>query len=67
MYLAAAVENVHALLLRDHRVAVKIRGALLELGEVLDRFQSSLRAEDPLNINSPLGKPLVRPVRLEEV
>src|SRR6266852_1223099 len=55
MYLATAVDNVNALLLRDHRVTVKIRGALLELGEVLDRFQSSLRAEDPLNINSAQG------------
>ena len=38
MYLTAAIENVHAFLLRDHRITVKIRGALLEFGEVLDRF-----------------------------
>jgi hypothetical protein len=40
--LTATVENTHTLLLRDHRVSVKIRGALLKLGEVLDALQRSL-------------------------
>src|SRR5450755_1035761 len=42
VHLAPAVENVDALLLRDHRVPVEIRGALLKLGKVLDGLQSSL-------------------------
>src|ERR1700688_675216 len=43
--LAAALERVNALLRSDHGVAVEISGALLELGEILDRFQGTLRAE----------------------
>ena len=40
--LAAALEDVDALLGGDHRIAVEVGGALLELGEVLDA--SSARA-----------------------
>ena len=38
--LAAALEDVDALLRGDHGVAVEVGGALLELGEVLDRLQA---------------------------
>ena len=43
--LAAALEWIHALLCSDHGVAIEIGGALLELGEILDRFQGTLRTE----------------------
>jgi len=36
----------------DHSIAVEIGGALLELGEILDRFQRTLRAEEPLNVDA---------------
>src|SRR5262249_31985774 len=55
MNLAAALEDIDALLGRDHRVAVEVGGALLELGEVLDRPQRALRAEEPLDIDSAQG------------
>ena len=42
MYLAPALENVHAFLLRGHRIAVEIGGALLEFGEVFDALQRAL-------------------------
>ena len=40
--LAAAFEDVQALLGGDDRVAVEVGGPLLELGEVLDRLQRPL-------------------------
>ena len=52
MDLAAAVERVDALLGGRDRVAVEIGGPLLELGEVLDRFQGPLRAEQPLDVHA---------------
>ena len=52
MHLAAALQDVDALLRRDHRVAVEVRGALLELGEVLDGLQRALRAEQPLDVHA---------------
>ena len=52
MNLAAAFQNIHALLRGDHRVAVEIRRPLLEFGEVLDGLQGPLRAEQALNIDS---------------
>ena len=52
VHLAAPVEDVHALLGRDHRVAVEVGGALLELGEVLDRLQRALRTEQPLDVHA---------------
>ena len=52
MHLAAALENVDALLGGDHRVAVKVRGPLLELGEILDRLESPLRTEQPLDVHA---------------
>ncbi len=36
VHLAAALQDIHALLRRDDRVAVEVRRALLELGEVFD-------------------------------
>jgi len=50
--LAPAVQNVHALLRGDDRVAIEIRGALLEFGEVFDGLQRPLRSEEALNIDS---------------
>ncbi len=50
--LAAALERIDALLRGDHDIAVEIGGALLELGEILDRLQGTLRAEQPLNVDT---------------
>jgi len=50
--LAAALERVHALLRSDHDVAVEIGRTLLELGEILDRLQGTLRAEQPLKVHA---------------
>ena len=52
MDLAATVEDVHALLAGDHGVAIEVRGALLELGEVLDGLQRALRAEESLHVHA---------------
>jgi hypothetical protein len=38
--LAAALQDIDALLGGDDRVAVEIGGALLELGEILDGFSA---------------------------
>jgi hypothetical protein len=43
--LAAAVQDIDALLGGDDRVIVEVGGALLELGEILDGLQRPLRAE----------------------
>jgi len=45
MDLRRAVERVDAFLRRDHRVDVEVRCALLELGEVFDGFQRTLRTK----------------------
>ena len=50
--LAAALEDVDALLRGDHRIAVEVGGPLLELGEVLDALQRPLRAEQPLDVHA---------------
>lgn len=47
-HLVVAVEQVDALALRARLVAVEIGGALLELGEILDRTQGTLGAVDLL-------------------
>jgi hypothetical protein len=52
VHLAAALQRVDALLGGDHRVAVEVGGALLELGEVLDRLQRALRAEQALDVDA---------------
>ena len=45
VHLAGAVGHIDALLGGDHLVAVEVGGPLLELGEVLDALERSLRAE----------------------
>ena len=50
--LAAALQRVHAFLRGDHGVAVEIGGALLEFGEVFNRLQRPLRAEQPLDVHA---------------
>src|SRR5260370_5983530 len=52
MDLAAALQDVDAFLGGDDHVAVKISAALLEFGEVLDRLQGPLRAEQALDIDT---------------
>src|SRR3981081_1208328 len=52
MHLAAALENAHPFFAGDHRIAIKVSGALLELSEILDRFQRALGAEEPLNVHA---------------
>ena len=52
VHLAAALEDVDALALRLHRVAVEVGGALLELGEVLDGLHRALRAEETLDVHA---------------
>src|SRR5450755_2342297 len=47
--LMAALENVYALLRRDHIFTVEIGAPLLEFGEILNRFERALRAKQPLN------------------
>jgi len=42
----------HALLCGDHSIAVEVGGALFELGEILDRLQGTLGAEEPLNVHA---------------
>ena len=39
-------------LVGDHNIAVEIGGALLEFGEVLDRLQGTLRAEESLDVDA---------------
>ena len=39
-------------LVGDHRVAVEVRRALLELREVLDALQRALRAEEALDVDA---------------
>src|SRR5437016_3599292 len=48
--LAAALERVHAFLRGRDDVTVEVGGALLEFGEILDRLQGTLGAEEPLNV-----------------
>src|SRR5260370_8295386 len=50
--LASTLESVDALLGSDHCVAVKVGRALLEFGEVLDRLQTALRAEQTLDVDA---------------
>ena len=50
--LAAALQDVDAFLRGRDRIAVEIGGPLLELGEVLDRFQGPLRAEQALDVHA---------------
>ena len=52
VHLTAALEDVHALGLRLHRIAVEIGGALLELGKVFHCLERALGAEQPLHIHA---------------
>src|SRR5262249_46966788 len=52
MDLAAALEDVDALLGGDDGVAVEVGGPLLELGEVFDGLQRTLRTEETLDIHA---------------
>ncbi len=52
MDLAAAFEVIGALPHRGVRFAVEVRRPLLELGEVLDRFERALRAEQALDVDA---------------
>jgi hypothetical protein len=61
MHLAAALEDVHILLGGDHRIAVEIGRALLELREVLDALERALRAEQPLDVH-PAQRRRIDPV-----
>ena len=50
--LAPSFEDVHTFYLSLHRVAVKVRGALFEFGEIFHRLHGSLRSEQALDIQS---------------
>src|SRR6266446_2244998 len=52
VHLTSALERIHTFLRGDHSIAVEIRRALLEFGEILDRLQSTLRTEEPLNVHA---------------
>jgi len=56
MDLTAALERVHPFLRGDHDVAVEVRGALLELREILDSLQRALRSEEALHVHSAQGR-----------
>src|SRR6202011_6051463 len=50
--LTATLERVHPFLRGLHYVGVEIGSALLEFGEILDRLQGTLRAEQPLDVHA---------------
>ena len=52
MHLAAALQDVNALLGGDDRVAVEIGRSLFKLREILDAPQSALRAKEPLDVHA---------------
>src|SRR6266403_3573804 len=52
MHLRAAVKNIQALLGGEDRVAVEVSGALLELSEIFNRLERSLRTKQALNVNA---------------
>src|SRR5690606_15071911 len=64
VHLAAALEEVNALLLRDDDVAVEVGRALLELGEVLDRAQRALGPEQALLRNAAKRRRVYPPAHL---
>src|SRR5258708_36365674 len=53
MNLAAALQDVDALLCGDYRVTVEIRGALLKLSEIFNGLESTLGAADTLDVHAP--------------
>ena len=56
MNLAPPFQDIDSLFGRNHRVAVKVCGALLKLGKILDALQCPLGTEQPLNINPSQGR-----------
>ena len=50
--LTSTLQRINSLLRGDDGIAVEVCRALLELGEVLDRLERALRAEEPLDIHS---------------
>src|SRR4030095_9104768 len=50
--LAAALQRVDALARRSRVVAIEVRAALLELGEVFDALERPLRPEEPLHADA---------------
>ncbi|MFC6979570.1 hypothetical protein [Microbulbifer taiwanensis] len=56
MHLAAPLQDIDPLLGGNDRVAVKIGGALLKLGEILDAFQGALGTEQALDIDAAQGR-----------
>jgi hypothetical protein len=56
MHLAAPLQNIHALLLGNNRITVKIGRPLLKFGEILHRFQGPLGPEEPLDVHPPQGR-----------
>src|ERR1019366_9265761 len=50
--LATALQDIDALLRRQHWIAVEVGRALFELGKVLHGFQRTLRAEETLHVDS---------------
>src|SRR5258707_7631474 len=53
MNLAAALQDVDALLCGDYRVAIEIRSALLKLSEIFNCLESTLGAEKTLDVHAP--------------
>src|SRR5258707_12319535 len=58
MNLAAALQDVDALLCGDYRVTVEIRGALLKLSEVFNGLESTLGTEETLDVHTPESRRL---------
>jgi hypothetical protein len=50
--LAPTLENVHAFLGRNDRITIEIRSALLELREIFNTLQRSLRPEQSLDVHA---------------
>src|SRR5260370_41563636 len=59
MNLTAALEDVDALLCGHYRVTVEIRGALLKLSEIFNGLESTLGAEETLDVHAPESRGLV--------
>src|SRR5690606_25816100 len=55
MHLVSALEDVDAFLESDDWVAIKVSRALFELGEILNRLEGSLTAEQPLYVYAAQG------------
>ena len=58
MNVAAALEDVDALLCGHYRVTVEIRGALLKLSEIFNGLESTLGTEETLDVHAPESRGL---------